>query len=101
MAQAIEMHLLDDRSPAFPVASAGEMTLWKLARYHADKMARHDGMEDDAGWNDILGMLKVQGPRLNMPLLELWAMQLGMSEVLVQAFVDAGISDSVDRRLKG
>lgn len=92
MARLIEMHLLDERYRAFPVASAVEMILWKLKRYQEDKMSRKDGMEDDATWNDILGMLKVQGLLLNKPLLEQWAKTLAVGEVLEQAFWDAGLS---------
>lgn len=93
MAQRIERYLFDEQHAAFPVASAAEMILWKLACYHADKTTRQDGMEDDAGWNDILGMLKVQGPLLDLSLLEHWAKQLEIGEVLEQALLDAGISD--------
>jgi hypothetical protein len=98
MAQYIEMHLLDEHRAAFPLASATEMILWKLARYHADKTTRQDGMEDDAGWNDILGMLKVQGPCLNMPLLEQWAEKLEVGGILEQALLDAGVSRSPGER---
>src|SRR5579885_2947541 len=90
MTQHIEMHLFDERHAAFPVAGAVEMILWKLARYHADKTARLDGMEDGAGWNDILGMLKVQGPCLNTPLLEQWMEKLEVGGILEQALLDAG-----------
>jgi len=93
MVPYIEMHSLDEHSAAFPVASASEMILWKMARYAADKRTRQDGMEDDAGWNDILGMLKVQGPHLNRPLLEQWAKQLVPGEILEQALSDAGTHD--------
>jgi hypothetical protein len=93
MAQRIEMYLFDEQHAAFPVASAAEMILWKLARYHTDKTTRQDGMEDDAGWNDILGMLKVQGPHLDLSLLEQWAKQLEIGEVLERALLDAGIND--------
>jgi hypothetical protein len=98
MAQYIEMRLFDEHHAAFPVASATEMILWKLARYHADKTTRQDGMEDDAGWNDILGMLKVQGPSLTMPLLEQWAEKLEVGGILKQALLDAGINRSPGER---
>lgn len=101
MAQFIEMQLLDEHHAPFPVASATEMILWKLACYHADKITRHDGMEDDAGWNDVLGMLKVQGSPLNTQLLIQWAEKLEIGEVLEQAFFDAGVSDSPVERLHG
>ncbi|WP_201361733.1 hypothetical protein [Dictyobacter formicarum] len=98
MAQYTEMHLLEEQHAVLPVASAVEMILWKLVRYHTDKIMRHDGMEDDAGWNDILGMLKVQGLRLNISLLEQWAERLAMSKLLEQALLDAGISGSPAER---
>ncbi|HET8850916.1 MAG TPA: hypothetical protein VFN02_00165 [Ktedonobacteraceae bacterium] len=93
MAQSIEMLRLDERYAAFPVASAVEMVLWKMIRYHVDTLARHDGMEDDAGWNDILGMLKVQGTDLDRLVLEEWAKQFAIEGVLEQALSDAGVSD--------
>jgi hypothetical protein len=98
MAQHIEMHLFDEHHVAFPVACAVEMILWKLVRYYADKTTRQDGMEDDAGWNDILGMLKVQGPCLNTALLEQWAEKLEVGGILEQALLDAGVSHSPGER---
>ncbi len=93
MAHHLERHPLDEHHAAVPIACALEMILWKLARYQAQAIRRQDGMEDDAGWNDILGMLKVQGPRLNLLLLEHWARQLEVNEILEQALLDAGIRD--------
>ncbi len=54
------------------------MILFKLHRYQRDKQLRTDGMRDDAEWNDILGMLKVQRPDLDLALLEEWAKALDM-----------------------
>jgi hypothetical protein len=89
----LERHLLDEHHAALPVAGAVEMILWKLARYQMETIRRQDGMEDDAGWNEILGMLKVQGPRLNLSHLEYWAKHLEVDEFLEQALLDAGIRD--------
>jgi len=48
-------------------------------------------MVDDAEWNDILGMLKVQGPNLDLTVLERWAKTLNMTDAFVRALVDAGL----------
>lgn len=91
MRQLIRCSTLDEHSPPIPLASATEMLLFKVQRYQRDEQARTDGMQDDAEWNDILGMLKVQGPDLDLPLLEEWAGTLGMKDTWQRALVDAGL----------
>jgi hypothetical protein len=93
MRQLIRCSTLDERYPPIPLASAMEMLLFKMQRYQRDEQARTDGMQDDAEWNDILGMLKVQGPDLDLPLLEEWAGTLGMTDTWQRALVDAGLRD--------
>ena len=70
------------------------MILFKVQRYQRGEQARTDGMQDDAEWNDILGMLKVQGPDLDLPLLEEWAGARGMTDTWRRALVDAGLRDA-------
>jgi hypothetical protein len=91
MRQLVRCHAVDERYPPIQVASATEMLLFKVQRYQRDEQARTDGMQDDAEWNDILGMLKVQGPDLNLPLLEEWAGSLGITDTWQRALVDAGL----------
>jgi hypothetical protein len=91
MRQLIRCSTLDEHSPPNPLASATEMLLFKVQRYQRDEQARTDGMQDDAEWNDILGMLKVQGPDLDLPLLEEWAGTLGMKDTWQRALVNAGL----------
>lgn len=91
MRPLIRGYTLDEHYPPIPLASATEMLLFKVQRYQRDARARTDGMQDDAEWNDILGMLKVQGPDLDLPLLEEWAGVLGMTDTWQQALVDAGL----------
>jgi hypothetical protein len=50
-------------------------------------------MRDDAEWNDIVGMLKVQEPTLERDFLEEWARNLRIEETLRQALVDAGAEE--------
>ena len=66
------------------------MLLFKLNCYHQRHKVRKDGMNDDAEWNDVLGMLKVQGLDLNLVYLRQWADTLGVRDLLEQAFVDVG-----------
>lgn len=41
-------------------------------------------------WNDVLGVLKVQGVKLDLNYLKTWAKELSVSELLEKAFQDAG-----------
>lgn len=94
MGQLIGGYTLDERSPPIRLASAAEMLLFKVQRYQRDERARTDGMHNDAEWNDILGMLKVQGPALDLPLLAEWVGKLDMMETWHRALVDAGLRDA-------
>jgi hypothetical protein len=85
---------LDERCPPVQVASAPEMILIKLRRYQRDERSRSDGMRDDSLWNDIVGMLKVQGPDLDLVLLEHWAEALEVAETWRRALVAAGLADA-------
>ena len=85
---------LDERCPPVRVASAPEMILVKLRRYQHDERSRSDGMRDDAQWNDIVGMLKVQGPDRDLVLLEQWAEALGVAEMWRRALVAAELTDA-------
>lgn len=98
MHQLVSRHMLSDGYPSLPIASASEMILFKLQRYQRNERTRTDGMRDDAEWNDILGMLKVQEPALDLATLEEWARRLGMTHTLRQAFVDAGLSQELSYR---
>jgi hypothetical protein len=91
MRQLIRCYTLDEHYPPIPLASATEMLLFKVQRYQRDERSRTDGRQDDAEWNDILGMLKVQGPDLDLPLLEEWAGALAMTDTWHRALVDAGL----------
>jgi len=92
MKQLIAPVVLDERYPAYPVASASEMILFKLYRYYQDACSRRDGMRDDAEENDVLGMLKVQGMKLDFSLLERYAQALNIMDVWQSALTDAGLN---------
>ena len=46
----------------------------------------------DRQWNDVIGVMKVQGAELDTSYLKQWAEELGISNLLEKAFNDAGIS---------
>ncbi len=88
----VAAYTLDERYPPVRVASACEMILFKLRRYQRDERSRSDGMRDDSEWNDVVGVLKVQGLVLDLALLERWAEALVGAETWRQALVDAGLA---------
>jgi hypothetical protein len=90
MRRLVEPHILEEQSAPCFVASAVEMILWKLRRYQQYALTARNGMEDDATWNDLLGMLKVQAHALDYALLDQWANAFGFSPLLTQALIDAG-----------
>ena len=82
---------IDERYAPFPVASALEMAVWKLVRCARDLAQRSDGLINDAEWNDLLGILKVQGTQLDLAQFALWARALGAGHLLSPALDDAGL----------
>jgi hypothetical protein len=50
------------------------------------------GAVSDRQWRDILGVIKVQGERLDSDYLVRWANELGVGDLLKRAFQEAGPS---------
>jgi hypothetical protein len=74
-----------DGQTTFYVASAEDTILAKLQWY------RDGGAVSDRQWNDVLGVLKVQGATLDRAYLEEWARELGLTDLLRRALDDAGL----------
>jgi len=67
------------------VASPEDTILAKL-RWYCD-----GGAVSDRQWNDVLGVLKVQGAALDRAYLDEWARELGLTDLLRRAIEDAGL----------
>ncbi|MGA9770881.1 MAG: hypothetical protein WBV94_17705 [Blastocatellia bacterium] len=67
-------------------ASPEDTVLAKLDWY------RRGNEVSDLQWRDILNVLKVQGIRLDQGYMQHWAQELGVADLLEQAFIEAGKS---------
>jgi hypothetical protein len=65
-------------------ASPEDVVIHKLRWYEMD------GQVSDRQWRDVLGVIKVQGPSLDLAHLERAAEALGLSELLTRARSQAG-----------
>jgi len=81
----VQQEVLLEGTRPFNVASPEGTILNKLEWY------RMGGEVSDRQWNDILGVLKVQGTSLDMAYLQRWAANLNVTDLLERALVDAGL----------
>jgi hypothetical protein len=88
MARRQRVALLPDLDE-LPMATPEDIVLQKLHWYQIG-----NGISDRQ-WRDVLGVLKVQQKRLDFGYLKEWAPQLGVEDLLRQAYEDAGIDPAV------
>ncbi len=50
---------------------------------------RQGGEVSERQWRDLMGVLRTQGPTLDLAYLQAWAKQLGISDLLVRATAEA------------
>jgi hypothetical protein len=75
----------EDTSSQLFFATPEDIILHKLTWYKAGEEV------SDRQWNDVLGVLKVQGNQLDMSYLNQWAKELSVSELLKKAIDEAGV----------
>jgi hypothetical protein len=66
--------------------SSEDIILHKLQWYE------YGGRASERIWLDVLGVIKVQGDRLDGEYLKLWSKELGIFELLMEAFRDSGVT---------
>jgi hypothetical protein len=82
-----EKHLSENIPEKFCFPSPEDIILIKLDWYKsAGESLSHQ-------WNDVLGVLKVQGGKLDFGYLKAWAKKLNVSGLLERAFEDVGITE--------
>ena len=82
-----EKHVSEDIPDKLYFPSPEDIILIKLDWYKSAEQSLSNQ------WNDVLGVLKVQGIKLDLDYLKMWAKELGVSELLERAFVDVGITE--------
>lgn len=85
MARRQWIALLPGQSFEIPVATPEDIVLQKLLWYEMENRI------SDRQWNDVLGVLKVQGTRLDFEYLKEWADRVEVGDLLRQACEDAGV----------
>jgi hypothetical protein len=70
---------LDEDTPAVPVQSPEDVILYKLQWF------RLGGETSGQQWTDVLGVIRVQGDRLDQAYLDRWAEELGVADLLARA----------------
>jgi len=78
----------EENSRRFYLSSPEDIILSKLQWYH------RSGRVSQQQWKDVLGVLKVQGDKLDLEYLKRWASRLNLSDLLNRSFDDSGMTES-------
>jgi hypothetical protein len=81
----------EESSRKFYLSSPEDIILSKLQWFHMS------GGASQQQWKDVLGVLKVQGDRLDLQYLKYWASRLDLSDLLDHSFTDAGLTESMEQ----
>jgi hypothetical protein len=82
--------ILDEENPRrFYLYSPEDVILNKLQWYQSG------GKVSEQQWKDVLGILKVQGNKLDLQYLKHWASKLDLSDLLNHSYNDAGLTEII------
>jgi len=84
MARRLRKDLPADGANQADLSSPEDIILRKLLWYQSG------GKISDRQWDDVLGVMKVQGEQLDAAYLELWAKRLSIFDLLQKALQEAG-----------
>ena len=73
----------DDDSIMARFTSPEDIVIQKLLWYHAG------GGVSERQWNDVQGVLEIQGGNLDLEYMKLWAEQVGIGDLLERALTDS------------
>ena len=68
-----------------------DVFLYKAGPWATEEMRRR---RSDRQWNDVLGVLKVRGPALDIPYVRQWSRDLSLDELLSRVLQEAGLPTS-------
>lgn len=77
-----------DAPRPYPLISAEDVILTKLAWYV------EGGQQAQTQWGDILGVVQIQGPHLDLAYLHKWAQLLQLTPLLTKAITAAGLQEA-------
>jgi len=80
------IHLIEDLSSLWMIGPE-DSALLQLVAY------RRTGANADDQWNDLLGLLKIQAPLLDLAYLQKQAVSLQVVDLLERSLIDAGIHE--------
>jgi len=80
-----QLYLPANQSNGIYLCSPEDTVLQKLVWYRLTKN------ESQRQWRDVLGVLKLQGDRLDLNYLQKWAMELNLSDALETACMESGL----------
>jgi hypothetical protein len=83
LARRSEEHLDPERSQVVFVATPEDVVISKLEGYRAS------GETSDRQWRDVVGVIKVQEPTLDLEYLRHWAARLDLTGLLDRALAEA------------
>lgn len=87
-----------EEEPDLPLLAPEDVSVLALVEIRQEmvELARRGRKEEpDDLWNELLGVLKVQGPELDLQLIERQARRFGLLSLMQRAFEDVGLHETI------